>query len=71
MDEVPTIYLDMPATVYGYTILQDGCYTIVLNSRLSHERNLETYLHELSHIKNGDYEAGSADIIELFAHGGT
>ena len=34
---------------------EDGTYTILLNSRLSHEQNADSLIHELNHIKNGDF----------------
>ena len=52
---------DMPARVRGYikeTCEPDGdYYTIVLNSRLSHEQNCETYLHELKHMEEDDFHS--------------
>ena len=40
----------------------DDSYTILLNSRLSHERQLECYLHAINHMKS------NSNIIELEAH---
>ncbi len=47
---------------------QDDSYTILLNSRLSHERQLECYLHAINHIRNNDFEKNNSDVIELDAH---
>lgn len=66
--DVNTIFVDMPVTISGYTIRKGDDYTIVLNSKLSHEKHLETYAHELDHITNGDFEKFGADLIELHAH---
>lgn len=65
-----TIYYSMPTTIRSYVIANNDCtYTIVLNSRLSHEQNLISWKHELEHILNGDYEKKTdVDIIELNAH---
>lgn len=69
MDNIKTIMLDLPNTIGGYTVLHDGFYTIVLNKNHSHEKNVESYLHELSHIQNKDFEKKcSADLIEIYAH---
>lgn len=70
MDDINTIYSDMPAAIRSYVIYnRDMSYTIVLNSRLSHEQNLRSYAHELAHIKNGDYDRKcSVDMIEITAH---
>ena len=50
------------------TANSDGSYTIFLNARLSHERQLEAYAHALSHIQGNDFEKDNADMIELSAH---
>lgn len=66
-----TVLKDLPATIKAYTVLcPDGTYTIVLNSRLSHEQQLEAYKHELKHIMDNDFdiENGDADAIEQYAH---
>lgn len=41
----------VPATV---TINEDGSFSIFLNARLSYERRLEAYMHELRHIESND-----------------
>lgn len=46
----------------------DDSYTIFINARLSHERQLLAYAHALRHIQNGDFEKNSADEIEEEAH---
>ena len=49
------ILLDLPCAVHGF-VVSDGFdfYTIVLNSRLSYEMQRQAYMHEVSHIENGD-----------------
>lgn len=42
----------IPATV---TLNDDGSFSIFLNARLSYERRLEAYLHEIRHIQNQDF----------------
>lgn len=55
--DIQTRLADLPTTIGGYVIKDmDDTYTIILNSKLSYERNLESYMHELSHINNKDYE---------------
>ena len=49
---------------------EDDSYTIILNSRLSHEQQIKSYKHELKHIKNGDFDKENVDIIEYIAHMG-
>ena len=74
------ILLDLPCAVHGF-VVSDGFdfYTIVLNSRLSYEMQRQAYMHEVSHIENGDIsrmqdinrdlmEDCGADIIEALRH---
>lgn len=69
MENIKTVLADLPASIGGYTVLKDDYYTIVLNQNLSHEKNYETYLHEMGHIKNKDFEKKcSIDLIEVYAH---
>lgn len=68
--DVNTIEAELPTTIPAYIISNpDATYTIILNSRVSWERRLQAYRHEMKHIVNGDYERSSADLIELRAHG--
>jgi hypothetical protein len=46
----------------------DGSYTIFINARLSHERQIEAYAHALRHIQENDFEKENADQIEVDAH---
>ena len=64
------LLVDMPHRIKAYTVAnKDMSYTIVINARMSHERQLEAYQHELDHIRQKDYEKKcSADLIEFYAH---
>lgn len=63
------IYADLPASIKAYTVsCPDDTYTIVLNSRHSHEQLLISYSHELKHIENGDFDKDNANAIEKEAH---
>ena len=69
IQDVNTQLADLPTSISAYVVSNpDGSYTIILNARLTWERKRQAYLHELNHIKNGDYERKSADKIEMFAH---
>lgn len=70
LEDIFVKLIELPYTIRSYVVMnKDHSYTIVLNSRLSHEQNLISYQHEIEHIKNGDYEKKcSVDMIELFAH---
>ena len=46
----------------------DGSYTIFINARLSHERQIEAYAHALRHIQENDLAKENADQIEVEAH---
>lgn len=48
---------------------EDGSYSIFLNTRLSHEKNIESYHHAISHILHDDLDSDeTADLIERRAH---
>ena len=70
--DVNVRYSDLPATIPAFVKVNcDGSYTIILNSRHTHERHLLSYQHEMNHILNGDYDKKcGADIIEFYAHTG-
>lgn len=61
---------DMPERIKGYCREdENGDYTVILNSRLSYEENLITYMHELKHELNGDFESlNGIDEIEANSH---
>ena len=50
-------FVYFPVCSCGGVILlnEDGTYTILLNSRLSRQQNKDSLIHELNHIKNGDF----------------
>lgn len=67
--DINTKIIDMDVLVgEQITANSDGSYTIFLNARLSHERQLEAYTHALSHIQNEDFNKDNADNIEFNAH---
>ena len=67
--EVNTKIIDMDVLVgEQITANSDGSYTIFLNARLSHERQMEAYAHALRHIQNRDFSRDDADAIEKEAH---
>lgn len=67
--EINTQLLDMDVLIPEHIIKNsDDSYTILLNSRLSHERQLEAYNHALNHINNRDFEKTDVDEIEANAH---
>lgn len=69
-DDYRIIFEDMPPRGAGFVREDpDGYYTIVLNSRLSYERQVEAAKHELRHIDHDDLERSiAADQIENQAH---
>lgn len=47
------VFANLPCTVGGYCVTNaDGEKICVLNSRHSRERNLETFVHEISHAND-------------------
>ena len=68
--DINTKLIDMDVLVGEQVIKNnDDSYTILLNARLSHERQLECYKHALLHINNEDFEKDNADEIECKTHG--
>lgn len=68
--EVFCYFVDMPCKI-GATAVpnEDGTFTVYVNSRLSIEKQKESYLHELRHIKGDDfYKNLSVQVIEFKAH---
>ena len=66
-----TIYLNLPYKIKGFCAYNssEDFYTIVLNSRLSYAQNIETYIHELKHIRNNDFYSNlSVNELETLAH---
>lgn len=47
---------------------EDDSYTIFINAKLSHEKQLKVYAHAMKHIERGDFEKCDADQIEFEAH---
>ncbi len=60
MDEIFTRLIKLPTRIKGYTAIDnDGNYNIYLNENLSSEQQRLTYLHEMAHIKRGDWDKDS------------
>ena len=63
------ILKDMPTTIGGCVKKTDDFYTIILNSRMTFERNRQSYLDEIDHIDSQDLDREcTADQIEMEAH---
>lgn len=66
-----TIFLNLPYKIRGFAVYNtcEDFYTIVLNSRLSYAQNIKTYLHELEHITNDDFNSKlTVNELETLAH---
>lgn len=48
---------------------EDDTFTIFINAKLSHEMQLEAYVHALQHIHKGDFNKEDVNQIEYDAHG--
>lgn len=72
MDTLNNVFVhlvDLPESVKGRVIPnEDDTYTIVINSKISHDAQLLTYQHEIEHIKNGDFQKSDVQQIEAIAH---
>lgn len=70
MHDIQIRILDFPTTKVTETVTHnaDGSYTIFLNSRMTQERQLESYLHAMRHITDNDFEKTDVQEIESEAH---
>lgn len=71
IDNFIVIYDNLPYKIRGFTLYHacDDYYTIILNSRMSHDCNKKTFLHELKHILKDDFiKYKNVQEIELQAH---
>ena len=67
--DVNVILLNLPTTTAeAVTENPDGSFTIIINARLSNERQLRAYEHAIKHIQNGDFEKSNVQSIEYAAH---
>lgn len=67
--DINTRLIDMDTLVREQIVKNiDDSYTILLNSRLSSEKQRECYMHALNHINNNDFEKETADKIEFDSH---
>ena len=69
--DVNTLLVDLPGTIKAFVAKDtDDFYTIYLNSRLSHEQNVVSFIHEMEHIENDDFYSDlTSDQIERVRHG--
>lgn len=69
MDDIRVITMQLPGSVRAFTVRKDDFYTIIMREDLSGQERMRTYMHEVEHIKRGDYDAGQDPaLIEIFAH---
>lgn len=67
MPDVPVVLMDLPERVHGFVVLgSDYNPCIVINSRMSREQQIKTYLHEVEHIVNGDMDDETYDEYGVF-----
>lgn len=67
--EYRIFYRDLPYSIKAFTVYCDGFYNIFVNSRLSHEQNKKSILHEFEHIMHNDFDSNiSVDSIERLRH---
>lgn len=64
-------YKDFDYAVRGFTIQDEqGDYNVYINSRYSTPSQRRTFIHELKHIRNGDFDKMlPAHIIERLTNG--
>lgn len=68
MKDVFVYVIDLP---FGVNEVVTPClegYTVYINARLDHEKQLKAYRHALWHIENNDFEKYDVQAIEAEAH---
>lgn len=69
MENVNVQFIDMDTKIPEHLIRNtDDSYTILLNSKLSREEHLKSYIHAMKHIMGDDFSKENADKIEFDAH---
>ena len=70
MNKINTVFQKLPSAIKSFVVANsDLSYIIILNNRLSEEQNQISYLHELTHIENGDYnKIGCENLIRIAMH---
>lgn len=54
-EEIRTILQDLPVSIHAFCFHDDeGQPVVVLNSRLSAEKRMEAFRHEVEHIDRGE-----------------
>ena len=55
MPDIPIVLKDLPVHIRGFVCLgSDYEPVIIINSRLSREQQLRTYMHEMKHIQRDE-----------------
>lgn len=70
MEDINVVLYDLPPGIRGFVRNNpDNSYTIVINAKHSRAMQRQCFLHELKHIKDGDFECGAgSDAVEARAH---
>ena len=64
-EAIGVYFLDMDSLIHEQVVFnEDGSFSIFINSRLNHERQMLAYQHALKHIMNDDFCKECADDIE-------
>lgn len=68
-EQYNVIFRNLPTTIGGFVKKQDDFYTIILNARMTRERNQESFMDEIDHIQADALDSElTADQIELMSH---
>ncbi len=66
--EYNVVMKDLPCGKEVVTENEDGSYTILINARLSYDKQQDAYQHALNHIKHDHFERKYVQTIEMSAH---
>lgn len=67
--DVNIVLLNLPVKEKeAITENEDGSYTVIINARLSYERQMIAYKHAMKHIENADFQKNDVQTVEAVAH---
>jgi hypothetical protein len=68
-EDIYVYVVELPPTIREAVTPCAGGYTVYINRRLTHERQMEAYRHALTHIDDKDFLKSDVQAIEAAAHG--
>lgn len=68
MDDVYVYCIPLPEGINELVSPGADGFTVYISDRLDRDHRIKAYRHALRHIKDGDFDKTSAELVELHAH---